>query len=574
MEDFIKSQEIKIKNALNNLGYNVEYVKLNVCNIENLGDYQFNGIMSLAKEYHKNPREIALELVESLNKDDYEKISVDGPGFVNIKFKNDALIKYFQNYELKPYKKNNKTIIMDYGSPNVAKTLHVGHIRSVNIGEGLKRLANFLGYNAISDNYLGDWGRPMGLIMLELKHKHPDWVFFDENYNGEYPDIDISSSELETLYPIASIKAKEDENYLEEARIITSKLQRKEKGIYDLWKKIVDISKESIKYLYDKLNTTFDDWKGEAYSDNFVNDVIKIYKDNNLTKESEGALIIDVCEDSDKKELPPVLLVKSSGSVSYETTDLATIYYRVKDYNPKELWYIVDNRQELHFELVFRAAKKCILKNKDVKLEFLGFGTINGSDNKPYKTRDGGVMTLENLLKLVKKETEKNINPNYTEQEKEEITEKLSIAALKFADLLPVRTTDYIFDIEKFCDLNGKTGVYLLYSIVRANSLLKKASDIDSKLIKINSLQDRQLLVKLLQVDTTLNKAFEEKSLSYITDYLYQLCKIYNSFYDHNKVLIESDLDLKKSWIYITQKFVDVAKTLTNILAIDIPDKM
>lgn len=574
MKDFIKLQEEKMKKVLNELGYTVDYVKLNVGTIAELGDYQFNGIMPLAKEYHKNPREIAQELIDNLNKEDYEKISVDGPGFINIKFKNESLINYFKNYELKPYENNNKTIFMDYGSPNVAKTLHVGHIRSVDIGEALKRLASFLGYNTFSDNYLGDWGRPMGLIILELKCLHPNWVFFDENYNGEYPEIDITSKELETLYPIASLKAKEDEVYLEEAREITAKLQKKEKGIYDLWKKIVKISRESIKYLYDKLNTTYDDWKGEAYSDNFVNDVINNYKDNNLTKESEGALIVDVSKEDDKKELPPVLLVKSSGSVSYETTDLATIYYRVRDYHPNEIWYIVDNRQELHFELVFRAAKKCILKDKDVNLEFLGFGTINGNDGKPFKTRDGQVMTLENLLKQIKKETSKNINPNYSDEEKEEIAEKLSIAALKFADLLPVRTTDYVFDIEKFCDLNGKTGVYLLYSIVRANSLLNKASNVDCKLVKINGLQDRELIVKLLQVDSILNKAFEERTLSFITDYLYQLCKVYNSFYDHNKVLTESDEELKVSWIYITKKYVEVARILTNILAIDIPNKI
>ena len=572
--DFIKLQEEKIKSVLNKIGYKVDYVKLNVSNMPELGDYQFNGVMPLAKEYHKNPREIAQELVDNLDKSDYEKISVDGPGFINIKFSNEALVNYFKDYELKEYDKNNKTIVLDYGSPNVAKTLHVGHIRSVDIGEALKRLANFLGYKTISDNYYGDWGRPMGLIILELKLANPTWPFFDENYTGEYPKIDITSQELETMYPIASAKAKEDEAYLEEARDMTARLQRKERGIYALWEQIIDISKKSIKELYGELNATHDEEFGEAYSDNFVNDVIKFYKDNNLAKESQGALVVDIAKEDDKKEYPPAILVKSNGSVSYETTDLATIYDRINRHNPNEIWYVVDNRQDLHFELVFRTAKKGILKDKDTKLEFLGFGTINGSDGKPFKTRDGGVMTLENLLKQVKNEVSKNINPNYSDELKQDITQKLAIAALKYADLLPVRTTDYIFDIEKFCDLNGKTGVYLLYSIVRAKSLLSKASDINDSLSKINGLQDRDLLVKLLQVDSTLNKALEEKSLSFITDYLYQLCKTYNSFYDANKVLIESDEKLKQSWIYITRKFVEVASTLTNILAIDIPDKM
>ena len=572
--DFIKTQEEKIKEVLNKIGYSVDYVKLNVSNMPELGDYQFNGVMPLAKIYHKNPREIAQELVDNLDKEDYEKISVDGPGFINIKFKNVALVDYFKDYELKEYEKNNKTIVLDYGSPNVAKALHVGHLRSANIGEALKRLANFLGYKTISDNYLGDWGRPMGLVILELKLAHPNWPFFDENYTGEYPTVEITNEELETLYPIASSKAKEDEEYLEEAREMTARLQRKERGIYALWQQIVKVSKQNINNLYGKLNVTFDEENGEAYSDNFVNDVIKFYKDNNLTEESQGATIVDIKQEDDKKEYPPTILVKSNGTVSYETTDIATIYDRVNRIKPNEIWYVVDNRQDLHFELVFRAAKKGILKDKDTKLEFLGFGTINGSDGKPFKTRDGGVMTLESLMNLVKEETAKNINPDYSAELKEDISNKLSIAALKYADLLPVRTTDYIFDIEKFCDLNGKTGVYLLYSIVRAKSLLKKAENINPTLSKINGLQDRELLVKLLQVDSTLNKAFEEKSLNFITDYLYQLCKSFNSFYDANKVLIENDEELKNSWIYITKKYVEVASTLTNILAIEIPEKM
>lgn len=574
MKDYIKKQEEKIKDTLNKIGYKVDNVKLNVSSMVELGDYQYNGIMPLAKEYKKNPREIACDLVDALDKSDYEKISVDGPGFINIRFNNESLINYFKDYKLVSYESNGKKIVMDYGSPNVAKALHVGHLRSANIGEALKRLAKFLGYEVIADNYIGDWGRPMGLVILELKKMHPNWPFFDENFEGEYPNIEITNKELEELYPIASKKAKEDEEYLEEARIITAKLQRKEKGIYDLWKKIVDVSKKNIKYLYDQLNVSFDEWNGESYSDQFVSYVINYFKDNGYTKISEGALITEVKKEDDKLEIPPVLLVKSSGSVSYETTDLATIYDRVNTYKPNEILYIVDNRQSLHFEQVFRAAYKSKLVNEDLKLEFLGFGTMNGKDGKPFKTRDGGVMTLESLMSLVKEETSKKINESYSIEEKESIASILSVAALKYADLLPVRSTDYIFDVEKFCDLNGKTGVYLLYSIVRAKSLINKSNVTNYSLSKINGVQDRDILIKLLQVDSILNKSFEEKSLSYITDYLYQLCKTYNSFYDANKVLIESDEDLKNSWLYITSKFIEVSSILTNILAIDIPNKI
>lgn len=578
MKDFIKLQEERIKNAILSLGYSVDIVKLNVSSMPDLGDYQFNGVMSLAKEHKKNPRDIANEIVEKLDKSDIEKISVDGPGFINITFKNDALINYFNNYNLIPYNKNNIKVVIDYGGPNVAKTLHVGHLRSANIGEALKRLAIFLGYDVTSDIHLGDFGRPLGLVILELKKRHPEWVYFDENYNGEYPSEDVvTNKELEEIYPYASNKAKEDEEYLEEARIITTKLQKKEKGYYDLWKNIVNVSIKNIKYLYDKLNVSFDLWKGESDADEFIDDVINYLRNNKYTRISEGAEIIDVSLPDDKLEIPPLLLVKSNDSVSYETTDLATIWDRVHSINPDEIWYVVDNRQSLHFEQVFRTCYKSKIVNENVKLEHLGFGTMNGKDGRPFKTRDGSVMTLENLITIVRDETIKKINSNYSNEERETIADALSIAALKYADLLPVRSTDYIFDVEKFCDLNGKTGVYLLYSIVRMNSLIKKVNDnnINYNSIKmLNNKQDRDILIKLLQVESVLSKSMEEKSLNYITDYLYQLAKVYNTFYDSNKVLIEENKDLRESWIVITTKVVDVMTKLTNLLGIDIPDKI
>ncbi len=578
MKDFIKLQEERIKNAILSLGYSVDIVKLNVSSMPDLGDYQFNGVMSLAKEHKKNPRDIANEIVEKLDKSDIEKISVDGPGFINITFKNDALINYFNDYNLTPYNKNNIKVVIDYGGPNVAKTLHVGHLRSANIGEALKRLAIFLGYDVTSDIHLGDFGRPLGLVILELKKRHPEWVYFDENYNGEYPSEDVvTNKELEEIYPYASNKAKEDEEYLEEARIITTKLQKKEKGYYDLWKNIVNVSIKNIKYLYDKLNVSFDLWKGESDADEFIDDVINYLRNNKYTRISEGAEIIDVSLPDDKLEIPPLLLVKSNDSVSYETTDLATIWDRVHSINPDEIWYVVDNRQSLHFEQVFRTCYKSKIVNENVKLEHLGFGTMNGKDGRPFKTRDGSVMTLENLITIVRDETIKKINSNYSNEERETIADALSIAALKYADLLPVRSTDYIFDVEKFCDLNGKTGVYLLYSIVRMNSLIKKVNDnnINYNSIKmLNNKQDRDILIKLLQVESVLSKSMEEKSLNYITDYLYQLAKVYNTFYDSNKVLIEENKDLRESWIVITTKVVDVMTKLTNLLGIDIPDKI
>lgn len=578
MNDFIKTQEYKFKETINNLGYNVSIVKLNVSSIPDLGDYQYNGVMALAKEYKKNPRDIANEIVNKLDKSDIEKISVDGPGFINVTFKNDSLIKYINNYSLKEYPKNNIKVVMDYGGPNVAKTLHVGHLRSANIGEALKRLAKFLGYDVISDIHLGDFGRPLGLVILELKKRHPDWVYFDENYSGEYPDEDVvTNKELEEIYPYASNKAKEDESYLEEARIITTKLQKKEKGYYDLWKNIVNVSIKNIKYLYDKLNVSFDLWKGESDADEYIDDVINYLRNNNYTRISEGAEIVDVSLPDDKLEIPPLLLIKSNDSVSYETTDLATIWDRVNSIKPDEMWYVVDNRQALHFEQVFRTCYKSNIVSDKVKLEHLGFGTMNGSDGKPFKTRDGSVMTLENLINMVREETVKGINSNYSMEDREKIADALSIAALKYADLLPVRSTDYIFDVEKFCDLNGKTGVYLLYSIVRMKSLISKVKENNieyNEIKQLNNKQDRDIIIKLLQVESVLNKSIEEKSLNYITDYLYQLAKVFNTFYDSNKVLTEENNDLRESWIVITTKVIDVMSILINILGIDIPDKI
>lgn len=578
MKNFIEFQEEKMMNIINELGYNVEFVKLNVSSLPEISDYQYNGAMSLAKDYHKSPREIAQEIVDKLDKSDIEKITIDGPGFINITFKNESLIKYVNNYTLSGGSNKNIKIVIDYGGPNVAKALHVGHLRSANIGEALKRLAKFLGYNVIADIHLGDWGRPLGLVILELKKRHPDWVYFDENYDGDYPTENVvTNKELEELYPVASNKAKEDESYLEEARIITTKLQKKEKGYYDLWKNIVKVSVDNIKYLYDKLNVSFDLWKGESDADEFVDDVIKYLVNNNYTKKSEGAIVVDVAESDDKIDIPPLLLIKSNESVSYETTDLATIWDRVNSINPDEIWYVVDNRQSLHFEQVFRTCYKSKIVGDNIRLEHLGFGTMNGSDGKPFKTRDGSVMTLENLIKLVKDETMKKINENYSSDERENIANSLSIAALKYADLLPVRSTDYIFDIEKFCDLNGKTGVYLLYSVVRMKSLIKKAKENKIKFDKLTTIkgkQDREVLLKLLQIENVLNKSFDDKSLNYITDYLYQLSKTYNSFYDANKVITEENNELRESWLVLTNKVIQVMSVLIDILGIEIPDKI
>lgn len=583
MSSFIRRQEDKLKEIIEELGYKIDKVDFVVSSRKDLGEYQFNGVMALAKQYKKNPRDIALEIVTKLEGvKEFTNVNIAGPGFINISFKDEALIDYMNeltmDFGVNIDKVERKRIVLDYGGPNVAKTLHVGHLRSANIGEALKRLAKALGYEVISDVHLGDWGRQMGLIILELSKLHPDWVYFDENYDGEYPtEVCITNEDLEKLYPIASNKAKEDFNYLEEARVITTKLQNREKGYYELWKKIVEISVKEIKKMYDKLHVSFDLWNGESDSDKYVSSVMEYLESKGLVRESQGAFVIDVKEEDDKVEIPPLLLKKSNGAISYETTDLATIWERVHHYQVDEIWYVVDNRQDLHFKQVFRAAYKSLMVSDDIRLEFLGFGTMNGSDGKPFKTRDGGVMTLSNLFDDVKCEVLKQMKDNVFDEERDSISDDITVGILKYADLLSVRSTDYIFDIQKFSDMNGKTGVYLLYSTIRMKSLLNKAFDmgiLGNQFSKINSELDREVVLKLLQVSKVLNRSLEVKSLHEIADYLYHLTNCYNHFYSNYKILIENDLALRESWVCLSKLVYLTNKKLLDILGIHIPNKI
>ena len=565
--------EEKINEAFNKCGYNLNKCIVNKSNRKDLGEYQFNGAMALAKEYHENPVDIAHKVVNVLNEDQFfQDVNVAGPGFINMTISNEALINFI-NIDDYSYSQNNKTIFLDYGGANVAKSLHVGHLRSANIGEALKRLCNYLGYKTISDTHLGDFGRPLGLVILELSKRYPDWLFFDKNYNGKYPQAPITNALLEEVYPYASSKAKEDADYLKEAQEMTTRLQNKDKGIYDLWLQIMEVSKKDIKRIYDNLNTEFDLYKGESDATYCVEDLLKYLDTLNIVEESMGAKVINVSEDTDKKEIPPMLLIKSDGGILYSTTELATIYDRMNNYQIDEIWYLSDKRQELHFTQVFRAAKKANIV-KDTKLIFVGFGTMNGKDGKPFKTRDGGVMRLEDLLSLVNDECLKRLNDNISDN-RANIAHDISIATIKYADLLPNRETDYNFDLDKFCDLDGKTGPFILYSTIRMKSLLNKAQDISyHKLIKIKGESDREVIIKLNDLDNILQEAFNSKSLNAITEYLYELTTLYNRFYSENIILKEKDLELQESWLYLTSIVYKINLTLLDILAIKVPDKM
>jgi len=579
--NYIEKQEQTIKEALNSLGFESEKVSLIPSLRPDLGEYQFNGIMAIAKKYQENPQNIAKKLVDILKeKEEYESVSIAGPGFINFTFQNNSLLKYAEELLNKKQFVNpnsQKKIIIDYGGPNVAKVLHVGHLRSAIIGESLKRLAKLFGYEVIADVHLGDYGLQMGMIMCEIKNRYPNLSCFQKGFQEKLvTDLPITNEDLIDLYPIASQKAKNDEKIMEEARHITYLLQQNDPSYKALWNTILEISLKDIKDIYQKLNVEFDLWNGESDAEKVIPEMIEYLHQKNMTRESEGAEIIEVAEETDKLPIPPLLLIKTNKTVSYETTDLATLWERNKE-KADEIWYVVDKRQELHFTQVFRAAKKTEIIDNKTKLEFIGFGTMNGKDGKPFKTRAGGVMSLRNLLNLVTEETKKKMIPSITGEERENLASTIAIGTIKFADLLSHRATDYIFDPEKFSDANGKTGPFIMYSTIRMRSLLEKAKEINIEKYEFKSLKgtsDKKILLQILNLQKVLENALEEKSLHEITNYLYNLNNTYNNFYSENRILTEENKDLRDSWLALTKLTYEINELLLNILSIEIPVRM
>ena len=579
----IKELNEDVKKLVEKAGYQVDNLILQPSGRRDLGEFQLNDAMNLAKQYKKAPRIIAEDIVKFLEQDDrFTNLNIAGPGFINItltdEYLGSLLTKIYEDKNLNIDKRTPKKVVLDYGGANVAKALHVGHLRSANIGEALKRLATLLGYEVIGDAHLGDYGRPLGLVVLEIKKRYPDLTYFDSNYTGNFAEIKlpITNKDLEEIYPYASNKSKEDEGYLEAAREVTFKIQNHERGYYDLWKKVVEISKQDIKQVYDLLNVEFELWLGESDAAEYIEELTQIYEEKKILKESEGALVVEVKEEEDTSPMPPLLFKRSNGTISYETTDLATILQRKKELNPDEIWYCVDARQELHFEQVFRAARKAELVPEQVKLEFVGFGTMNGTDGKPFKTRDGGVMSLKELIELVEEETRKRINEETVEESKREgVAKTVAISTLKYADLLPFRGTDYIFDLEKFSDLDGKTGPYLLYSNIRMKSLLEKGKHLNiGKITKFKTETEKEIALTILRLPVILNKSLDSKSLNDITEYIYKLTSLYNKFYADNRILTEEDPKLQESWLTLTKIVYDINIMLLDVLAIKVPEKM
>jgi len=577
----IEQLEAKLSEVLKRLGYDVP-AKLEISNRPDLSEYQFNGSFNLAKQARKNPNLIAGEIISELAKEKAFKTITNVGGFINLTLSDEILVDYVNEIIKEPnlnkYLVKNKRILLDYGGANIAKELHVGHLRPANIGEALKRLFAYCGYETISDVHLGDWGRPMGLIIREIKERMPDLPYFDENFKGEYPtDSPVDVEELNEIYPTASRRAKEDEAYLNDAREITSALQKKHPGYYALFKNFSAISVADIKDIYDKIGAEFDLWEGEYSAEEFIEPTLKLFEKSGHLKDSEGAKVVEVAEDTDKKEMPPAIVVTSAGASTYATTDLATLYTRMERFKLDNIIYITDNRQELHFTQVFRTAYKTGLVPETTKLEHIGHGTMNGPDGKPFKTRDGGLLSLRGLISTVTAETRKVIKDNIAEEDKCALAEELAIAAIKYGDLLPNPTSDYIFDPVKFSDLNGKTGPYLLYSTVRMNSLLKKCAEAGIKpkdYLKLGSETEREIILNLLKTKAILEKSLNARSLNELAEFVYRLTNSFNAFYGENEILKQTDKDLQVSWVTLTKLVYDTNLALLNILGLKVPEKI
>ncbi len=572
---FIKETEKYVNDVIKKCGYEIDNVILESSSRRDLGEFQINCCMNLAKKYGKNPREIADQITKEFD-DRFVNVNIAGPGFINISISDTYLLNYINesinNFDNLIDKEEEKTIIVDYGGANAAKALHVGHMRTANIGESLKRLAKVLGHKTIGDVHLGDLGRQSGMVISEIKKRKPDLCYFDPEYKGEYPKLEITPDELAEYYPAASNAAKEDPERMEEVRKITALVDEGIEPYISMWKDIVEVSKEVIKKTYDYLNCDFDLWEGELSSLNYIDSTLEVL--NPYMYESDGAKVIDVKKDDDKNEIPPLIVIKNDGASIYATRDLSTIYHRVEEYNPDEIWYVVDMRQALYFEQVFRASYKSGLVRDDVVLAHYWNGTMNGKDGKPFKTRDGGVLQLDDLIGQVKEEILKKMNRYESDDEKNEIADKLTVATLKFADLSPYRTTDYIFDIEKFCSFEGKTGPYLLYSMVRIKSILEKANKSNLTINSIYSDTQRDIYIKILELSKVMKKAYTEKTLSYICEYLYELCSLFNKFYSECNILNEKDEVKQNSYLALLQLIYNVSYNLLDVLAIEIPNKM
>ena len=584
----------QVTNAFTGQGYDAKYGKVTLSNRPDLCEYQCNGAMAAAKEYKYAPFMISDKIAQALTENElFESVESVKPGFINMKVSPAYLAKYVSDMKADEGRfgcdkaAHPKTIIVDYGGANVAKPLHVGHLRSAVIGESIKRIGKFMGHHMIGDVHLGDWGLQMGLIIVELKERKPDLVYYDESYTGEYPkEAPFTISELEDIYPTASKKSKEDEAFREAAMEATSQLQAGRRGYRALLAHILDVSVTDLKKNYDNLNVSFELWKGESDAQPYIPDMVQMMKDKGFAYMSEGALVVDVKEDTDTKEIPPCIILKSDGASLYSTTDLATIVMRMQDYNPDAIIYLTDQRQSMHFVQVFRCARKTGLVGPDVELTHIGFGTMNGKDGKPFKTRDGGVMRLEYLLDEINEEMLKKITENQKEKENLDISEEeakqtaktVALAAVKYGDLSNQASKDYCFDIERFTSFEGNTGPYILYTIVRIKSILKKYtaknSLPDAPILGAHSASEKNLMLVLSRFNAMMENAYEEKAPHKICAYIYELANAFNGFYHETKILSEEDFKVQASYIGLLVLTKNILETCIDVLGFSAPDRM
>ena len=585
MNIFIDEISDVVKSVFEELGYDKESGKVTVSNRPDLCQYQCNGALANAKKYKKAPNVIAQEVVEKLKENKFfSKLEIAGPGFINITV-NDELIIDYVNKMNKDEKFGTssatkvKKIFVDYGGANVAKPLHIGHLRSAIIGESIKRIAKFLGHDVIGDVHLGDWGLQMGMVISEVERRNPDLPYFNESFTGEYPkEAPFTIDELEEIYPYASSLAKNDEKVMNAAKQATVELQQGRKGYLALWKHILNVSVNDLKKNYGALNVDFELWNGESDAQKFIPDMIKFLKDNGYCYESEGALVIDVSKEEDKSALPPLLLLKSDGASLYGTTDLATVVERVKDYNADEIIYLADKRQGLHYEQFFRAAKKSGIADENVELDFIGFGTMNGKDGKPFKTREGGVMRLADLINLIKEAGKEKLkdNKNIATEDVEEISSKVGLAALKYGDLSNQASKDYIFDIDRFASFEGNTGPYILYTIVRIKSILNKAntSELKENILVPQSDSERNLMLQLIKFNEVIELSFRERAPHKVCEYVYELSNNFNKFYNDTRILSEEDENKKSSWLALINLVKDALEQCLDLLGMESVERM
>lgn len=588
MKTIIEEISQIVSDAFEAAGYDRNYGKVTISNRPDLCEYQCNGAMAGAKAYHKAPIMIANDVAAKLTDNTvFEEVSAVAPGFLNIKVSKDFLAGYLDEMVSADRfgldSEGNKKIIVDYGGPNVAKPLHVGHLRAAIIGESVKRICRYMGHEVIGDVHLGDWGLQMGLIISELEVRKPDLPYFDEAFTGEYPvEAPFTLSELEEIYPFASAKSKEDEDFKNKALLATKELQNGNPGYRALWNHIMKISVEDLKKNYSNLNVDFDWWKGESDVQNIIPIMVDDLKAKGFAYESEGALVVDVALESDAKEVPPCIILKSDGAALYTTTDLATLQDRRESFDPDQVIYVVDKRQEMHFIQVFRTALKTGIVRENTGLDFLGFGTMNGKDGKPFKTREGGVMRLETLIADIRNKMFEKITENHeTDPEEAKQTANIvALSAIKYGDLSNQPTKDYVFDIDKFTSFEGNTGPYILYTIVRIKSILNKymseanTDKVPEKIASATNDYEKALMLELTRFSSVIASAYDELAPNKICSYIYDVSNAFNKFYHETKILSCEDINVKEGYLALLMLTKRVLETCIDLLGFEAPERM